>query len=191
MRNPRLRLLKDRVRKIYGFRLIGYLKSYDFYCTTKDARNEWVKRLRRVCVSNDILNHYKFGGLLGKGSFSHVYKAVNLESKEEYAIKRIDKKHVSKNLVSLLSLEEEIKIMRMLDHPNIIKLYEVYEDEQYIYMIEEYLRGGELLKEIKERGVYSEKETAILMKKLLETLAYCHEKNVIHLDLKLENLILM
>eukprot|EP00826_Nyctotherus_ovalis_P003477 TRINITY_DN10709_c0_g1_i8.p2 TRINITY_DN10709_c0_g1~~TRINITY_DN10709_c0_g1_i8.p2 ORF type:complete len:192 (+),score=66.54 TRINITY_DN10709_c0_g1_i8:441-1016(+) len=191
MRNPRLQLVEDKVRRLYGFRLAGHLNAYVFYSSSEVERNEWAKWLRCVCVSNDLFDRYKLCGLLGEGSFSHVYKAVSVEDKKEVAIKRIVKNEIVQNTTSLLSLEEEIKIMRTLDHPDILKLYEVCEDESHVYMVEEYLKGGELLQEIKDKGVYSEKEAAAVMRRLLQILDYCHEKNVIHLDLKLENLILM
>ena len=191
IKNPRLEIVDDKVYKLKGFKLTGYLNAYEFYCNSEEERNEWVRKLRRVCVSSDVCKHYAFCGLLGEGSFSYVYKGINTEDHKEYAIKRVEKRQVNKNITPLLSLEEEIKVMRMLDHPNILKLYEVYEDELYVYMVEELLKGGELSQEIKNKGIYSEKETAIIMKRLLEILSYCHERRVMHLDLKLENLILM
>lgn len=191
MRNPRIELTHNKVHRLHGFRLVGHLNSYEFYSGSEGGRNEWVKWLRCVCVSNDVICRYELCELLGEGSFSHVYKGVRVEDKKEVAIKRIVKKEIVQNMTSLLSLEEEIKIMRMLDHPDILKLYEVCEDESHVYMVEEYLKGGELLQEIKDKGVYSEKEAAAVMSRLLRILDYCHERNVIHLDLKLENLILM
>lgn len=80
--------------------------------------------------------------------------------------------------------------MRKLDHENIIKLYEVHESESYIYLVLELLRGGELFERIVKKGIYTEKDAAVLMKKLLSALDYMHSKGMMHRDIKPENLIL-
>ena len=80
--------------------------------------------------------------------------------------------------------------MRHLDHGQIIKLYEVYESSQHIYLVLELLNGGELFNKITKKTHYSEKEACTLMKKLLSALDYLHSKGIMHRDLKLENLIL-
>jgi len=84
----------------------------------------------------------------------------------------------------------EIEILRFLKHPTIITLYEVYESADYVHLVIEYLKGGELFDKIQAKGSYSEGDAAKLMKRLLEAINYCHQKNVIHRDLKPENIIL-
>jgi serine/threonine protein kinase len=78
----------------------------------------------------------------------------------------------------------------MLDHPNIIKLYEVFENDMYVHIVMEYLRGGELFQQLKSKGVYSEQDACLVAKRIFEALAYFHSRNVVHRDLKPENLIL-
>ena len=80
--------------------------------------------------------------------------------------------------------------MRGLDHESIIKLYEVYESPQHIYLVLELLKGGELFNKITKKSQYSEKSACALIKKLLSALNYLHSKGIMHRDLKLENLIL-
>lgn len=84
----------------------------------------------------------------------------------------------------------EIDIMRKINYPNIIKLYEVYICEKFVHLILQYLDGGELFKRILAKKVFQEQTVLDLMKILLTTLNFCHEMNVIHRDLKPENLIL-
>jgi len=91
----------------------------------------------------------------------------------------------------LQALQNEINILRMLNHKNIIKLYEVYENDLYVHIVMEYLKGGELFKQLQEKGAYSEKDAALMFKLILEALDYCHERGVIHRDLKPENMILI
>lgn len=80
--------------------------------------------------------------------------------------------------------------MRNLDHPNIIKLYEVYETDNHINLVLELLKGGELFDKILQKTFFTEQDAAVLMHKLLDALAYMHGKGMMHRDLKPENLIL-
>lgn len=80
--------------------------------------------------------------------------------------------------------------MRALDHENIIKLFEVYESEQNVHLILEYLQGGELFQRIKNKGSYSEKDAATALRSILQALDHMHSRGVVHRDLKPENLIL-
>ena len=87
-------------------------------------------------------------------------------------------------------LPKEINIMRMINHPSIIKIYEVYEDDTHIHIVLEYLKGGELFQHIKDRGIYEEGDAIKVMKHLLGALNYIHKRKIIHRDLKPENLIM-
>lgn len=80
--------------------------------------------------------------------------------------------------------------MRFIDHPNVIQLYEVYESTKYIHLLLPLLKGGELFKSIKARGLYKESDAAPVMRNFLSALAYLHENLIVHRDLKPENLIL-
>ena len=80
--------------------------------------------------------------------------------------------------------------MRKISHPNIIKLYEVYESTKYIHLLLPFLAGGELFKSIKKKGLYKESDAVQVMSKFLSALAYLHENLIVHRDLKPENLIL-
>jgi len=84
----------------------------------------------------------------------------------------------------------EIETLRRLKHPNILILYEVYEAADFVHLVLEYLKGGELFDKIQEKGSYCEGDAAKVMKKLLETINYCHSLNIIHRDIKPENIIL-
>ncbi len=81
--------------------------------------------------------------------------------------------------------------MRIMDHPYIAKLYEVYENEMYIHLVMEYLAGGELFTLVKARTKFTEEEAMTAMRCILGALMYCHGKGVIHRDIKPENLILV
>jgi calcium-dependent protein kinase len=89
------------------------------------------------------------------------------------------------------SIEEEILILRMLNHPNILKIHEVYENKLFVYLVLDFIAGGELVKEIKDNGAYSENDAIIAFKGVLEALDHSHSRNIMHRDLKPENLILV
>lgn len=84
----------------------------------------------------------------------------------------------------------EIEVLRAINHDYIIKLFEVYESDKYIHLVFEYLEGGELFERIKSKGLYQERDAMNVMRNLLLSLDYLHEKGIVHRDLKPENLIL-
>lgn len=86
-------------------------------------------------------------------------------------------------------MRNEINIMKVMDHPNIIKLYEIYEGEGHIYLVEDLLKGGELFDKVVEKGHFTERESAALITQLLRALEYIHPMKIMHRDIKPENLI--
>lgn len=186
LRNPHLKILPG-----LGFSLSEHEVSYAFYCTSPDSFNSWVNKLKRVCVCLDFDDNYVFDSLLGKGSFSKVYLGIKLKDNENYAIKVVKKSKLSENIKNIKALIKEIEIMRKINHPRIIRLYEVYETDSSIYLVTEYLEGGELLQRMRSNGHCSEKDASIVIRCVLEALEYCHENAIVHRDLKLENLILV
>ena len=133
-------------------------------------------------------SEYAVGEILGKGTYATVRSCTNRKSGLKFAVKIVDRKTVSKSSES--SFRQEVKIMQMLDHPNIIKCYDFFEEEKYFYLVEEFVDGGELYDRIAAKHVYNEREARDLINILLSTIAYCHNKDIVHRDLKLENLLL-
>jgi len=124
---------------------------------------------------------------LGRGGFAVVRSAKNKETGEIVACKYIDKNNVKPE--ELKCLTREIDIMRKINHPNVLRLYEVYEDEKYVIMVMELVDGGELFYKIVDRGSYNESDAAHIVKQLLEGVQYLHSQGVAHRDLKPENLL--
>nr|CEL69049.1 TPA: Calcium-dependent protein kinase 3 [Neospora caninum Liverpool] len=125
------------------------------------------------------------GTSLGKGSYGSVVKAKDLKTGIMRAIKVVYKPRID----NVTRLKREILIMKRLDHPNIIKLLEVYEDMKNLYLVMELCTGGELFERIIKSGHFSERYAASLMKQVFSAASYCHSQNVIHRDLKPENLL--
>eukprot|EP00915_Cephaloidophora_sp_WS-2016_P007943 GHVH01010980.1.p1 GENE.GHVH01010980.1~~GHVH01010980.1.p1 ORF type:complete len:596 (-),score=92.55 GHVH01010980.1:1001-2788(-) len=138
-----------------------------------------------------IQDRYNFIKVLGEGSFGVVQLAEDRCSKMRRCIKIIDKSRMD---VPKDQIKHEIDVMKSLDHPNIVKIYEVFEDFQNMYIIMEYCEGGELYSHIRQMQndakKFTEKYIAKLMKQILQGVRYCHLRNVVHKDLKPQNLML-
>ena len=130
---------------------------------------------------------------LGKGAFGEVYLTSKQGSKLKYATKKIDKKF-SSNPRAKKYLDNEIKILKEIDHPNIIKLYEVHETTQFYYLVTEFCNGGGLsdcLEEYKKKNKkpFPEEVVQYLMRKIVGGINYLHKKHILHRDIKLDNIL--
>ncbi len=126
---------------------------------------------------------------IGKGSYGEVKKLIHKASGDFRAMKIIKKEECSKEFIS--SLLNEIEILRDLDHPNIVKLFEFYQDRLNFYLITEFIEGGELFDKITEVRCFTEAKAAHIMEQLLQATVYCHKHKIVHRDLKPENLLLL
>jgi len=133
-----------------------------------------------------VEDKYDLKDVLGTGAFSQVRLAESKEDGQMHAIKIIDKKALRGKEDSL---ENEIRVLKRLDHKNVVKLLEAYESRTCVYLVMELVTGGELFDRIVEKGSYSEKDAADLIKQVLSAVAYMHEEGVVHRDLKPENLL--
>jgi calcium-dependent protein kinase len=113
---------------------------------------------------------------------------VHRESSAQRAVKVLRKSHMDEDEKRMLF--NEINILKEIDHPNIVKMYEFFEDEKRYYLVTEICKGGELFDEILQRGKFSERDGAVLMKQVLSCINYCHQNNIVHRDLKPENILL-
>ena len=136
-------------------------------------------------IEGKVTEYYEVLKKIGEGAFSKVYKVKEKETGELRAMKE-----VNKSKIGVKKFKTEIKILAMLDHPNILRLFEVIEDEKSIYLILELCTGGELLSRMKNNH-YKEKEAAKLKEQIVSAVAYCHEKGKCHRDLKPHNILFL
>ena len=129
---------------------------------------------------------YKILDKLGSGSFGKVYLAQNKYTKEKVAMKEIKKSN--KDLLSDGEIKDEIDILKSLDHPDIVRIIESYNTKDSYVLVTEYCEGGELYDQV--RNQLSETQIAVIFKQLLSGLAYLHSHNIVHRDLKLENILI-
>ncbi|OMJ78036.1 hypothetical protein SteCoe_22235 [Stentor coeruleus] len=127
---------------------------------------------------------------LGAGAFSEVMLAIHLPTQQRRALKIIKKLHLNTQQLSKDYKVTEMEILRKMDHPNIIKAFEVFEDADSFFLPLEYAEGGNLIKKLGTNQKMDENTLAQIMYQLLSGVAYCHSKNIIHRDLKPDNIVL-
>jgi calcium-dependent protein kinase len=140
-------------------------------------------------TEGELTKFYEVIKQLGKGSYGKVYRIKNRTTGEIRACKQLSKS----NIKDLDKFNREIDILIKTDHPNIIKLYEVFEDSRFLFLVMEECNGGELfekiMKHIETKKMYSEKEAAKIFKQMMSAIAYCHSNKICHRDLKPENIL--
>ncbi|KAG6629496.1 hypothetical protein CIPAW_14G089100 [Carya illinoinensis] len=132
---------------------------------------------------------YEVGRTIGEGTFAKVKFARNAETGEPVALKILDKEKVLKHKMAE-QIEREIATMKLIKHPNVIRLYEVMGSKTKIFIVMEFVTGGELFDKIVNHGRMREDEARRYFQQLINAIDYCHSRGVYHRDLKPENLLL-
>ena len=135
--------------------------------------------------TTSIIKEYTLGKTLGSGAFGTVRKAVHKATKQERAIKILKKSNQDEQKLFL-----EVNILSKLSHPNIMGIYEFYDDQANFYIVSELCKGGELFDMISAKGCFSETEACPIMHQMMSAICYCHKNHVVHRDLKPENILL-
>ena len=145
--------------------------------------------LDKFSKQKNLTKKYKYISLIGSGAFGKVRLYVDTHSKTfRYAIKTIKKNFLRSNIESIKS---EINILRSLDHPNIVKYFETYEDENYLHIVMEYIEGDNLFRVLTKQNKFkfSERIISQIMKCLLVAVLFLHHNGIIHRDIKPENIV--
>ncbi|PSS19684.1 CBL-interacting serine/threonine-protein kinase [Actinidia chinensis var. chinensis] len=132
---------------------------------------------------------YEVGRTIGEGTFAKVKFAQNTETGESVAMKVLDRTTILKHKM-VDQIKREISIMKLARHPNVVRLHEVLASRTKIYIILEFITGGELFDKIVHHGRLSEADSRRFFQQLIDGVDYCHSKGVYHRDLKPENLLL-
>ena len=127
--------------------------------------------------------------VLGKGAFGVVRKCIHLITNQARAIKIISKNKCSKVTNEKKKFLSEINILKQLNHPNIVRIYEYFQDEEYIFIVMEIVPGIELLEKIMDVHHMSERKSAMVIQQILITVNYLHSKKIVHRDIKPENIL--
>ena len=169
--------------------VIVYKSEKSYYFDNEDDFNIWFEKLNAAVQNKSLFDKYEVKQKIGKGKFGLVKFGINKETKQQVAIKIMAKKNMDKSDLELAKVE--IDILKIGQHPNIIKLYDIYENENYIYIIMEYCSGGDLLSYF-EHYEYELKETKVceIIHKLSMAIYYLHSYGIVHRDLKPENILM-
>ena len=135
------------------------------------------------------LENYTFLKTIGEGTFGKVKLALHKLTQEKVAIKILEKKKINSKK-DLERIEKEIKYMKILNHPNIVKIYEIIEDENNFYIVMEYVPGGELFNYIVKNKRLTENEASFFYSQIIHIIQEIHKHKICHRDLKPENLLL-
>jgi len=169
--------------------VIVYKEEKSYYFDNEEEYKTWFEKLNLAIQNKSVFDKYEVKQKVGKGKFGLVKLGLNKETKKPVAIKIMAKKNMDKSDMEFAKVE--IDILKIGQHPNIIKLYDVFENENYIYIIMEYCSGGDLLSYF-EHYEYELPETKVceIIHKLSMAIYYLHSYGIVHRDLKPENILM-
>ena len=171
-------------------------KTLNFSLSNDSNKNDSIEKNLEIntqlivnCNNKNPRDEYKIIKKLGKGGFGTVWKVKNIQTNLFRAMKKIPK--LRNNMNNINEILNEVEILKNLDHPNIVKIFEFFIEADGYYIITEYCHEGELFKLIKTKGFFSEKIAANIMYQIFQAIHYCHvSNNIIHRDLKPENIMI-
>ncbi|XP_034542682.1 serine/threonine-protein kinase BRSK2 isoform X2 [Notolabrus celidotus] len=131
---------------------------------------------------------YRLEKTLGKGQTGLVKLGVHCVTCQKVAIKIVNREKLSESV--LMKVEREIAILKLIEHPHVLKLHDVYENKKYLYLVLEHVSGGELFDYLVKKGRLTPKEARKFFRQIMSALDFCHSHSICHRDLKPENLLL-
>ena len=168
---------------------IGSIVCEEFFFYNPEIFENWLECIGRVAIMTDFQSQYTLVKKIGSGSFSNVYLATELSSLKDYAVKNAYKEKILGSLRGVTSIINEIQIMRQMDHPGIVKLHKVFENDEAILLILDYLPGGSLVQRMAVEKKMIEAKAKKLTNNLLNICCYLHKFSIVHRDLKLDNIL--
>lgn len=174
---------------LFCFSLVYPFRVRKYYTESFEDYQKWLTDLKKVLGYETLEDQYELKEVLGKGKFGLVKLAIHKNTGRKVAVKIIGKKNIDYS--DLEMIKNEIEILKICQHPNIIKLYDVFENSDFIYLITEYLEGGDLFNYLQKRNFkLSEARAANLVHQILAAVYYLNSYGIIHRDLKPENLVM-
>ena len=176
-------------KHFYVFSIITDNKPKKYYVKDREEYSQWIFNLKKAIGYSNLNDIYEMKQELARGKYGIIKLGINKQTQEKVAIKILCKYNMS--VADLEHVKTEIETMKIANHPNIIKLYDVFENEKMIYIIMEYCEGGDLFSYIEQRNFnIKEERTAHIIQQLSTAVYYLHEYGIVHRDLKPENILL-
>lgn len=174
--------------KLYGFSIIFPNKTRKYYTLSLNSQRDWVFSLKKSIEYRLFNDFYILKGCLGQGKYGKVKLGISKLDNKRVAVKIIKKEGLKMKEIERIYME--IDILKVCFHENIIKIYDFFENSDFIYIVIEYMKGGSLLSYVNhmENSIF-EGEIRKISLKILNALSYIHSNGIIHRDIKLENIL--
>ena len=175
--------------QFYSLKFIKKQNFEELFVADKAIIDDWFELLKCFCRKIEFRNDFRKVHLLGQGNFAKVFLVERKSDLKKFAAKMFVKKPFLADEFERKCLKYEIEIMRTVNHPKVLKLFEIFEGEKFIYLICELYQGRDLWAKILDKGAQSEPKALIVLQQLLEALFYLHSLKIIHRDVKPENVL--
>jgi len=173
--------------KYYSFSIIFKNKTRNYYCSNKSTAKLWIQKLKEAIGYQSFFDYYDVLSDIGKGKFGIVKLGIHKKTGEKVAIKIISKNMAMKDKELVRT---EINIMKLCRHPNIVRLLDHFENAEYIFIVMEYLSGGDLANYLATcTSMLTEKQIAKIIFQISSGLQYLHDYGIVHRDIKPQNLL--
>lgn len=163
----------------------GKKRLLRLHISSVDVAYQWKHALDNAVVS-EITDYYTFGEILGTGAYGEVVEATDVRTAEKRAVKIIKR---GNSMKTQEHLESEIRVMRSISHPNIVKSYQIFDLKRTIYIVMEYVRGGDLFDFVSQHDCLTETQSSQTLHSILQAVEFLHRNGIVHRDLKPENIL--
>jgi serine/threonine protein kinase len=175
---------------VYPFSLRFVQNKKTFYSIRKEDKDEWIKNLKEAIGYSSLYDYYELKETLGKGKFGLVRLGIHKKTQKKVAVKIMKKADMTPQDIELV--KREVEILKLCQHPNVIRLLDIFENADYIYIIMENMRGGDLFNYLEKRDFHiSEARACFIVHSLATALYYLHSYGIAHRDLKPENILMV